>query len=59
MNNLPIKKIGLQIGDIVIGKVVKVKEEEATVEILQVNQICCINHDGKSLEGTIKKENVR
>ena len=39
---------------------VKVKEEECTVEMLQVNETSCIAaRGGKALEGTIKKENVR
>ena len=54
-NNFTNKKIGLQIGDIVIAKVIRVKEEEATLQIMQVNQICCLVKDGKALEGTIKK----
>lgn len=43
-----------------IGKVVRVKEEECTIEILQINHKSCMSKgQGKALEGTIKKENVR
>ena len=51
--------MGLRTGDIVYGKVTRVKEEECLVEILQVGSVWCGPKDRHSIEATIRKENVR
>lgn len=50
-NNLPIKCVGLQVGDTVYCQVTKIKEEEAFVNIVQVNA----NTINKPIEASIRK----
>lgn len=50
-NNLPVKCVGLQVGDTVYCQVTKIKEEEAFVSIVQVNS----NTVNKPIEATIRK----
>ena len=54
-NNFPLKKIGISVGNIVYAQVLKVKEEECIVELLQINDISCLAYGGKYIEATIKK----
>jgi exosome complex component CSL4 len=54
-NKLPVKCVGLQVGDTVYCQVTKIKEEEAFVSIVQVNS----NTVNKPIEASIRKEHVR
>ena len=54
-NRFPIKCIDIWVGDIVYGVVIKIREEEAFVKLIQVNEVSL----QQRIEGTIRKEHVR
>lgn len=54
-NKFPVKCFDIRVGDIVYGQVSKIREDEAFVSIIQINDISL----SKNIEGTIRKEHVR
>lgn len=54
-NNFPVQCIDIRVGDIVYGQVTKIREDEAFVNIIQINEYSL----SKQIESTIRKEHVR
>lgn len=54
-NQFPVKCIDIRIGDVVYGQISKIREEEAFVNLIQINEVSL----SKNIEGTIRKEHVR
>jgi exosome complex component CSL4 len=54
-NKFPVQCFDIRVGDTVYGQVKRIREEEAFVTLLQINEISL----SRPIEATIRKEHVR